>query len=118
MDGRHTWSRAEIERLMRLRPQHSLAELAREFGTTINAVGAVIGRERHGAGSSAPFRMTRRKPKYQSALSLREHPLLGLKDDCCHWPLGNPGEVEFRFCGDKAVPQRPYCAHHLRIGRQ
>ena len=107
MDGRHTWSRADIERLMRLRLQHSLAELAREFGTTKNAVGAVIGRERHGAGSSEPFRMTRRKPKYQSALSLREHPLLGLKDDCCHWPLGNP-----------AVPQRPYCAHHLRIGRQ
>ena len=118
MDGRHTWRRADIERLMRLRPQHSLAELAREFGTTRNAVGAVIGRERHGAGSSAPFRMTRRKPKYQSALSLREHPLLGLQDDCCHWPFGNPGEAEFRFCGDKAVPQRSYCAHHLRIGRQ
>ena len=46
MDGRHTWSRAEIERLMRLRPQHSLDELAREFGTTKNAVGAVAGTPR------------------------------------------------------------------------
>ncbi len=67
---------------------------------------------------SAPLRTFRRKPKYQSALSLREHPLLGLEDGYCHWPLGNPGEVEFRFCGDKVVTQRPYCVHHLRIGRQ
>ena len=48
----------------------------------------------------------------------RGYPVLGLEDGCCHWPLGNPGTADFRFCGDKAVPQRPYCAHHLRIGRQ
>ena len=97
MDGRHTWSRADIERLMRLRPQHSLAELAREFGTTKNAVGAVILRERHGAGSSAPFRMTRRKPKYQSALSLREHPLLGLQDGCCQLAARQSGRGGIPF---------------------
>jgi GcrA cell cycle regulator len=117
MDGRHTWNRADIERLMRLRPRHSVAELAREFGTTRGAVGGLIWRQCQGIGSSAPLRMTRRKPKYsQTTLNMREHPLLSLEEGCCHWPLGNPGEAGFRFCGDKVVPQRSYCAHHLRIG--
>ena len=64
---------------------------------------------------SAPFG---RKPKYQSSLSLTEHPVLGLEHGCCHWPLGYPWRPDFHLCGDKAVPQRPYCEHHLRIGRQ
>ena len=49
MEGRHTWSRAEIERLMRLQPQHSLADLAREFGTTKNEFGVA---ERVGGGKA------------------------------------------------------------------
>jgi GcrA cell cycle regulator len=31
--------------------------------------------------------------------------------DCC-WPIGHPGEADFRFCGLSAVADRPYCEEH------
>ncbi len=33
---------------------------------------------------------------------------------CC-WPIGEPGTPEFRFCGEDAVPGKPYCAHHCEV---
>jgi len=32
---------------------------------------------------------------------------------CC-WPDGEPGTDEFRFCGEKSVADKPYCADHCR----
>lgn len=41
----------------------------------------------------------------------------------CAWPLGDPGTPSFRFCGEDAVPTRPYCEQHccrayIRLARQ
>jgi GcrA cell cycle regulator len=33
---------------------------------------------------------------------------------CC-WPVGDPGTKAFRFCCDKALPGKPYCAEHAAI---
>lgn len=33
---------------------------------------------------------------------------------CC-WPFGDPGTPEFRFCGAKPVPGKPYCAEHCAV---
>lgn len=34
----------------------------------------------------------------------------------CHFPIGNPDEPDFRFCGEKAaVPGAPYCPEHMRV---
>lgn len=41
--------------------------------------------------------------------------LIELTDATCHWPRGNPGDANFEFCGGKALPSLPYCAHHSRI---
>jgi GcrA cell cycle regulator len=30
----------------------------------------------------------------------------------CLWPIGDPGETDFHFCGGKTVPGRPYCPEH------
>lgn len=32
----------------------------------------------------------------------------------CRWPLGDPRERGFRFCGAPATPGRSYCGPHLR----
>ena len=45
-------------------------------------------------------------------------PLLELNEGTCHWPIGDPGEPEFFFCGGKARIGLPYCAHHSRIAYQ
>ncbi|RJF70894.1 GcrA family cell cycle regulator [Rhodopseudomonas palustris] len=41
--------------------------------------------------------------------------LLGLDDSNCHWPFGDPATHEFFFCGGRALPGLPYCAHHVRL---
>jgi GcrA cell cycle regulator len=43
--------------------------------------------------------------------------LLDLHNDHCRWPLGDPRQSGFAFCGGPAdlAARRPYCAHHARI---
>jgi GcrA cell cycle regulator len=35
-----------------------------------------------------------------------------LKGHMCKWPIGDPSEHGFTFCGHAASPGRPYCARH------
>lgn len=30
----------------------------------------------------------------------------------CLWPIGDPGDADFHFCGAETVPGKPYCAEH------
>jgi len=36
----------------------------------------------------------------------------------CRWPIGDPREPDFRFCGAPQLPGRPYCDHHWRMAFQ
>jgi len=36
----------------------------------------------------------------------------GGKGPNCLWPIGDPGDPDFHFCGAPAVPGKPYCAEH------
>ena len=36
----------------------------------------------------------------------------------CAWPIGDPKEPDFAFCGRATEPERPYCAHHCRVAYQ
>ena len=44
--------------------------------------------------------------------------LLELNESTCHWPVGDPSNPEFFFCGGKSLTGLPYCAHHSRIAYQ
>lgn len=35
-----------------------------------------------------------------------------LKDNQCHYPLGDPKRSDFRFCGKPKMPDTPYCKEH------
>jgi GcrA cell cycle regulator len=41
--------------------------------------------------------------------------LEGLGANMCSWPVGNPGEPKFHFCGEVSAPGKPYCAKHCAI---
>lgn len=46
--------------------------------------------------------------------------LIGLENHHCRWPVGDPGEDGFFFCGDpsaNAAAGRPYCAAHAKRAR-
>ncbi len=38
-----------------------------------------------------------------------------LADATCHWPIGDPKEAGFGFCGCQKAPGVPYCGHHAAI---
>ena len=33
----------------------------------------------------------------------------------CQWPIGDPTKPDFHFCGESAVPSKPYCAEHCAV---
>ena len=41
--------------------------------------------------------------------------LLGSRE--CRWPLGEPADEDFAFCGGVRLPRGSYCAVHARIAR-
>lgn len=44
--------------------------------------------------------------------------LLDLNEAVCHWPVGDPMEPDFFFCGGKAYGGGSYCIHHARTAYQ
>ncbi len=44
--------------------------------------------------------------------------LLSINDRMCKWPVGDPGEAGFHFCGRRAQTGMPYCQDHARIAYQ
>jgi GcrA cell cycle regulator len=44
--------------------------------------------------------------------------LLELTERTCKWPIGDPTEEDFAFCGLACVPGKPYCQHHVAVAFQ
>jgi GcrA cell cycle regulator len=48
-------------------------------------------------------------------LECRPCSLLELTRERCHWPMGEPDEPGFHFCGGTALAEKPYCHGHCLI---
>ncbi len=44
--------------------------------------------------------------------------ILTLKENNCRWPIGDPTDEDFHFCGKTRVPGSPYCEHHACVAFQ
>ncbi len=44
--------------------------------------------------------------------------ILTLKENNCRWPIGDPTDEDFHFCGKTRVPGSPYCDHHACVAFQ
>jgi GcrA cell cycle regulator len=44
--------------------------------------------------------------------------LLELTERTCKWPIGDPTDEDFAFCGLACVPGKPYCQHHVAVAFQ
>lgn len=99
-----TWTPERVTHLGELfTAGFSTAEIGRRMGITKNAV---IGRlNRTG--------LTRRTPEALAPESY--NPFAGIGRNDCVWPLGQPLEPGFRFCGARALFERPYCAEHAAL---
>jgi len=41
--------------------------------------------------------------------------LLDLREDMCRWPIGDPQDENFCFCGHPKADGMPYCEHHGKV---
>lgn len=141
-----TWTAERVELLKRhFQAGFSCSEIAREIGVSRNAVIGKIFRlhlsrpksvrERCPERQAGPtvrrprvfgqhrILMVLRAKAQPEADEVRIHnghccSLLELSKEKCHWPISNPGVVEFQFCGNKSVDGLPYCEGHARIAYQ
>jgi GcrA cell cycle regulator len=44
--------------------------------------------------------------------------VLTVKDSMCKWPIGDPADSTFGFCGHATTENSPYCADHARVAFQ
>ena len=44
--------------------------------------------------------------------------ILHLSDKTCKWPIGDPGNESFCFCGHNPRDGAPYCEYHARLAYQ
>lgn len=66
-----------------------------------------------------------RAPSAPIAPSLREEniPIKGialteLRESTCRWPIGDPKQEGFKFCGCNSAPGMSYCDNHTRLAYQ
>jgi GcrA cell cycle regulator len=52
--------------------------------------------------------MTKKKRKTVTTLEPRD----------CRWPVGDPRQADFHFCGEPQVRGQSYCGEHLRLAFQ
>lgn len=84
----------------------STSEIGRRLGVTKNAV---IGKV-HRLGLPQRRPSPKAKPEPVNVLKLD-----ALRAGMCSWPIGEPGEPGFHFCGSPAVIGKPYCGKHCSI---
>jgi GcrA cell cycle regulator len=41
-----------------------------------------------------------------------------LTEKTCKWPLGDPGQEDFHFCGHDSLENLPYCEYHAGVAYQ
>ena len=98
------WTDANVAKLKELWAADATAkEIALQLGTTKNAV--VGAARRH----DLPMRRTHKTPPKRPGPSIDE-----LTHRSCRWPIGDPHDLDFHFCGKRVVIGRPYCAAHCK----
>ncbi len=45
-------------------------------------------------------------------------PLMDLDHSMCRWPVGDPQDKAFGFCGDQNISGLPYCSDHAKVAYQ
>lgn len=123
--------------------KYSMGAIADKFNRSRNAVAGLLHRHRQAEGFTTPkasgrprkadkripttvvsvpfIRMATRKPPKKQRIRLRlienetAVTFKELEPHMCKWPLGDPRQSDFRFCGCTRRGSGPYCAEHTVI---
>lgn len=99
-----SWTDERVERLKELWGKGmSASEIAEAIGEVSR--NAVIGKA-HRLGLSI------RAKKEVRRISSPVSTIISIADKKCKWPIGDPRDCEFHFCGHPAHDKLPYCPEH------
>ena len=48
----------------------------------------------------------------------RKLSIFQLNEHTCKWPIGDPGQEDFHFCGHDSLENLPYCEYHAGVAYQ
>lgn len=69
-------------------------------------------------GQPTPEEESARETLAEIEKMARRLTLLELTERTCKWPIGDPNDDDFHFCGLPAVSGKPYCEHHVAVAFQ
>lgn len=84
----------------------SAAEIGLKLGCNKNTV----------IGKAHRLGLKKRRPINAPGNAIASVTLHELTENICHWPVGNPGEPDFHFCGEPSILGKSYCLKHYNIG--
>jgi len=103
------WTDERIEQLRQLWAEgRSASEIAETLGGVTR--NAVIGKAHRLGLSGRPSPIKRVPRKGANILALTER--------MCKWPVGDPRDNDFHFCGKQTSPGVTYCAEHSALAYQ
>ena len=116
---------------------YSASKIARALGHGITRNAAIgkltrLGVQRQPSGRSVSSPRPKRQPSQPKAPYLPPEPItaeppltledgkkvtvMTVSDRHCRWPIGDPRDAGFHFCGQPPKPGHVYCSGHCQIG--
>ncbi|MBJ7535210.1 hypothetical protein JDN40_13935 [Rhodomicrobium vannielii ATCC 17100] len=125
--GRRRWTTGDLTEIIAALATLRTSDIARTLGVNPKALRSLL--RRNGISLRALREHARRVEPQDGGLIVRRSvagpsaiygaaALEHLPDGACRWPLGDPAEPDFSFCGCKAEPGRSYCKKHWQLAFQ
>ena len=108
------WTEDKIKKLKKLwQAGKATAEIAKALGMSKNSIIGKVHRLDLAARPS-PIKTEQKPQRKASPKKTGVIRLIDLKINTCRWPIGDPKDEDFHFCGEQTVTGKPYCLAHCQ----
>ena len=113
-----SWTTDKIKQLKKLWTKgKSTVEIAKELGMSKNSV---IGKAHRLELEARPSPIKKKEEEIKSTKSVKRKTaekckFMDLKNNTCRWPIGEPENEDFHFCGKQTATGKPYCQEHCKL---
>lgn len=109
------WTDDKIKKLKKMwQADKPTAEIAKILGMSKNSIIGKVHRLNLKTRPSPIKQETKKKVVVQPKKSAGKVHLIDLKINTCRWPIGDPHDEDFCFCGEQTVMGKPYCLKHCQ----